>query len=155
MGVTIRFAQQLREDSTFITGYMRFGTRTGKHGMPRQPCAFSFGLWDRFAAGTAQTLFAEYEGHTIAGMVLFAPETPYTTPMGHLKSNLYTCSSPNNLLMWESRAWAAGKGYEFLDQGRTARSGLIKCKPEQLRLPYYYSPHVAGLASTLRGSRKI
>ncbi len=52
---------------------LHVGTRTGKHGMPAQPRAFFRGLWDRFAAdGTVQALFAEHEGHTIAGMVLFA-----------------------------------------------------------------------------------
>lgn len=158
MGVTIRFAQQ-REDMD-VYHRLHVGTRTGKHGMPAQPRTFFRGLWDSFAAdGTVQTLFAEHEGRIIAGMVLFASgDTVHYAYGASEEQSLHL--APNNLLMWESIAWAAGKGYQFFDMGRTARDnpGLMEFKRKWGAaadpLPYYYSPHVAGLASTSEGSRK-
>jgi FemAB-related protein (PEP-CTERM system-associated) len=158
LGVTIRFAQQ-REDMDVYHG-LHVGTRSGKHGMPAQPRAFFRGLWDRFATdGTVQTLFAEHEGRTIAGMVLFASgDTVHYAYGASEEQSLHL--APNNLLMWESMAWATSKGYQFFDMGRTARDnqGLMEFKRKwgatAEPLPYYYWPHVAGLASTSETSRK-
>lgn len=158
MGVAIRFAQQREEMDTYHR--LHVGTRTGKHGMPAQPRAFFRGLWDRFGAdGTMQVLFAEFEGRTIAGMVLFAAGDTVRYAYGASEEQSLHLA-PNNLLMWESIAWAVGKGYHFFDMGRTARDnqGLMEFKRKWGAiadpLPYYYSPRVAGLASTSEESRK-
>lgn len=158
LGVTIRFAQQ-REDMD-VYHQLHVGTRSGKHGMPAQPRAFFRGLWDRFAADeTVQTLFAEHEGRTIAGMVLFASGNSVHYAYGASDEQALKLA-PNNLLMWESIAWAIGKGYQVFDMGRTARDnqGLMEFKRKWGAtadpLPYYYWPHVAGLASTSETSRK-
>lgn len=158
LGVTIRFAQQRADMDLYHR--LHVGTRTGKHGMPAQPRAFFQGLWDRFSAdGTVQVLFAEYEGQTIAGMVLFAAGDTVHYAYGASEERLLHLA-PNNLLMWGSIAWAIGKGYRFFDMGRTARDnqGLMEFKRKWGAvadpLPYYYSPRVAGLASTSEASRK-
>jgi CelD/BcsL family acetyltransferase involved in cellulose biosynthesis len=158
MGVTIRFAQQREEMDIYHR--LHVGTRTGKHGMPAQPRAFFRGLWDRFGAdGTMQVLFAEHEGRTIAGMVLFAFGDTVRYAYGASEEQALHLA-PNNLLMWESIAWATGKGYPIFDKGRTAcdNHGLMEYKRKwgatAEPLPYYYWPQVAGLASTSETSRK-
>jgi CelD/BcsL family acetyltransferase involved in cellulose biosynthesis len=158
MGVTIRFAQQREEMDIYHR--LHVGTRTGKHGMPAQPRAFFRGLWDRFGAdGTMQVLFAEYEGRAIAGMVLFASGDTVRYAYGASEEQALHLA-PNNLLMWESIAWAINNGYHIFDMGRTARDnqGLMEYKRKwgatAEPLPYYYWPQVAGLASTSETSRK-
>lgn len=158
MGVTIRPAMQ--RDDMDIYHWLHVGTRSGKHGMPAQPRAFFRGLWDRFGADEAvRVLFAEHEGRTIAGMVLFAAGDTVRYAYGASEeASLHL--APNNLLMWESIVWAAANGYQYFDMGRTARDnpGLMEFKRKWGAtadpLPYYYSPRVAGLASTLESSRK-
>jgi CelD/BcsL family acetyltransferase involved in cellulose biosynthesis len=158
LGVTIRFALQ-RADMD-IYHRLHVGTRTGKHGMPAQPRAFFRGLWDRFGAdGTMQVLFAEHEGRAIAGMVLFTSGDTVRYAYGASEERALHLA-PNNLLMWESIAWATTKGYQIFDMGRTARDndGLMEYKRKwgatAEPLPYYYWPEVAGLASTSETSRK-
>lgn len=158
MGVTVRFAQQ-REDMD-IYHRLHVGTRSGKHGMPAQPRAFFRGLWDRFGADdTMQVLFAEHEGQTIAGMVLFASGDTVRYAYGASEEQALHLS-PNNLLMWESITWAINNSYHIFDMGRTARDnhGLMEYKRKwgatAEPLPYYYWPQVAGLASTSETSRK-
>lgn len=157
MGVTVRIAQQ-REDMD-IYHHLHVGTRTGKHGMPAQPRAFFRGLWDRFGVdGTMRVALAEYEGRTIAGMVLFAYGDTVRYAYGASDEQALHLA-PNNLLMWDSIAWATSKGYQFFDMGRTARDnqGLMEFKRKWGAtadpLPYYYWPQVAGLASTSESSR--
>ena len=158
LGVTIRFAQTREDMDTYHR--LHVGTRSGKHGMPAQPRAFFHGLWDRFGAGgTVQALFAEHEGRTIAGMVLFASGDTVRYAYGASEEQALHLA-PNNLLMWESIAWATSKGYQIFDMGRTARDnhGLMEYKRKwgatAEPLPYYYWPEVAGLASTSETSRK-
>jgi lipid II:glycine glycyltransferase (peptidoglycan interpeptide bridge formation enzyme) len=158
MGVSIRFADQ-REDAA-LYHRLHLGTRTGKHGMPAQPRRFFLELWDRFASdGTLQILFAEYAGTPIAGMVLLAAGNTVRYAYG-ASNDAFLHLAPNNLLMWESITWAASKGYQFFDMGRTAQNnhGLMEFKRRwgatPVSLPYYYSPRVAGLASTSEQSRK-
>lgn len=158
LGVTIRFAQQ-REDMDMYHR-LHVGTRTGKHGMPAQPRTFFRGLWDRFSDdGTLQVLFAEHEGRTIAGMVLFAAGDTVRYAYGASEEQSLHLA-PNNLLMWEAITWAAGKGFQVFDMGRTAcdNEGLMEYKRKwgatAEPLPYFYSPRVAGLASTSEHSRK-
>jgi FemAB-related protein (PEP-CTERM system-associated) len=156
--VTIRFAQT--RDDMDIYHRLHVGTRSGKHGMPAQPRTFFRGLWDRFGAdGAVQVLFAEYEGRAIAGMVLFAYGDTVRYAYGASEDQSLHLA-PNNLLMWESIAWAMAHGYTYFDMGRTARDnhGLMEFKRKwgatAEPLPYYYSPQVAGLASTSESSRK-
>lgn len=158
LGVTIRFAERRAEMDLYHR--LHVGTRTGKHGMPAQPRAFFQGLWDRFGDdGTVQALFAEHEGHVIAGMILFAAGNTVHYAYGASEEQALHLA-PNNLLMWEAIAWAIGKGYTVFDMGRTARDnqGLMEFKRKWGAsadpLPYYYSPRIAGLASTAESSRK-
>ncbi|MGO8948461.1 MAG: lipid II:glycine glycyltransferase FemX [Ktedonobacterales bacterium] len=158
LGVTIRFAST--RDDMALYHRLHVGTRTGKHGMPAQPRKFFFELWDRFASdGTLQVLFAEYQGATVAGMVLFASGETLRYAYGASQEQ-YLHLAPNDLLMWQSISWAAANGYHFFDMGRTARDnhGLMEFKRKwgasAEALPYYYSPRVAGLASTSESSRK-
>jgi CelD/BcsL family acetyltransferase involved in cellulose biosynthesis len=158
MGVTIRVAGE-RED---MSRYHRLhvGTRTGKHGMPAQPVTFFQALWDQFSRdGSMRVAFAEHEGIAIAGMVLFAAGNTVRYAYGASEER-FLHLAPNNLLMWESIAWAAASGFKYFDMGRTARdnTGLMEFKRKWGAtadpLPYFYSPRVAGLASTSEGSRK-
>ncbi|HEU5349250.1 MAG TPA: GNAT family N-acetyltransferase, partial [Ktedonobacterales bacterium] len=144
LGVTIRFARQCEDMDLYHR--LHVGTRSGKHGMPAQPRTFFRGLWDRFSAdGTLQVLFAEYEGRTIAGMVLFAAGDTVRYAYGASEERSLPLA-PNNLLMWESIAWAIARGYQFFDMGRTARDnqGLMEFKRTWGAavdpLPYFYSP---------------
>ena len=158
LGVTIRFAEE--RSAMDVYHRLHVGTRSGKHGMPAQPRAFFRGLWDRFGGdGTVQAVFAEHEGRTIAGMILFAAgDTVHYAYGASEEQSLHL--APNNLLMWESIAWATRKGFQAFDMGRTARDnqGLMEFKRKWGAtadpLPYYYWPHVAGLASTSESSRK-
>ncbi len=158
LGVTIRYAES--SGDVILYHRLHVGTRTGKHGMPAQPRKFFVGLWDRFASdGTVQVLLAEHDGITIAGMVLFASGDTVRYAYG-ASIERYLHLAPNDLLMWESISWAIAHGYRFFDMGRTARDnhGLMEFKRKwgafAEPLPYYYSPRVAGLASTSEHSRK-
>ena len=158
LGVTIRVAEQRAEMDVYHR--LHVGTRSGKHGMPAQPRAFFQGLWDRFGDdGTVRALFAEHEGRTIAGMILFAAGDTVHYAYGASEDQALRLA-PNNLLMWESISWAIANGYKVFDMGRTARDnqGLMEFKRKWGAsadpLPYYYWPQVAGLASTAETSRK-
>jgi FemAB-related protein (PEP-CTERM system-associated) len=158
LGVTIRFAEQQADMDIYHR--LHVATRTGKHGMPAQPRAFFRGLWDRFGAdGTVRALFAEHEGRVIAGMILFAADDTVHYAYGASEEQSLHLA-PNNLLMWESITWAIASGYKVFDMGRTARDnqGLMEFKRKWGAsadpLTYYYSPRVAGLASTAESSRK-
>jgi CelD/BcsL family acetyltransferase involved in cellulose biosynthesis len=158
MGVTIRFASRREDMALYHRLHVR--TRTGKHGMPAQPRKFFLELWDRFAAdGTLQVLFAEHEESTLAGMVLFAYGDTVRYAYGASEER-FLHLAPNNLLMWESIAWAKANGYQLFDMGRTAKDnhGLMEFKRKwgavMETLPYFYSPRMAGLASTSESSRK-
>src|SRR6266852_3319226 len=159
LGVQIRVAQH-RED---MAHYYRLHlhTRSKKHGMPAQPRRFFFGLWDAFAAsGAMQLLLAEYQGSIIAGMILLASGTTVRYAYG-ASNDSYLSLAPNNLLMWEAIAWGCRQGYQTFDLGRTAldNEGLMEFKRRwgaiKEPLPYYYYPHVAGLAATSESSRKF
>ena len=158
-GVQIRVAQQ-REDMSLYYD-MHLQTRGKKHGMPVQARKYFFSLWDTFAAsGTLRLLLAEYEGHTIAGIILFASGTTLHYSYGASDEN-YLKLAPNNLLFWEAITWGCEQGYKTFDLGRTARDneGLMEFKRRwgavEEPLPYYYYPHTAGLASTSESSRKF
>lgn len=152
MGVEVRIAEQ-REDMAHYY-HLHLQTRSKKHGMPVQPQAFFYGLWDAFAAnGNIQLLLAEHEGKTIAGMVLFASGSTVRYAYGASDEN-YLRLAPNNLLMWTAISWGSEHGYQTLDMGRTAcdNEGLMEFKRRwgavQEPLPYYYYPRIEGLATT-------
>ena len=139
---------------------LHVGTRSGKHGMPAQPRAFFRGLWDRLARmAQCRCSLPSMRDEPSPGWCSSPPATPYAMPMAHPKSNRCTWR-PTTCSMWESIAWAASKGYQIFDMGRTARDnpGLMEYKRKwgaaAEPLPYYYWPHVAGLASTSEASRK-
>jgi FemAB-related protein (PEP-CTERM system-associated) len=158
-GVSIRVAQT-REDMSLYYN-MHLQTRAKKHGMPVQSRKYFTTLWDTFATtDTLRLLLAEYEGHTIAGIILFAAGTTLHYAYGASDEN-YLKLAPNNLLFWEAITWGCEHGYEAFDLGRTARDneGLMEFKRRwgavEEPLPYYYYPHTAGLASTSESSRKF
>jgi FemAB-related protein (PEP-CTERM system-associated) len=159
LGVQVRIAQQ-RDD---VAHYYRLHlqTRCKKHGMPAQPQRYFFKLWDTFAErGTMQLLLAEYEGRVIAGMILLASGTTIRYAYG-ASDERYLSLAPNDLLMWTSIKLGCTLGYQTFDMGRTAceNEGLMEFKRRwgaiKEPLPYYYYPHMAGLASTSETSWKF
>lgn len=159
MGVQARFAANREEVEHYYRLHLL--TRSKKQGMPAQPRGFFYGLWDAFAANDAmQILLAEHEGKVIAGMVLLAAGDTIRYAYG-ASDERYLQLSPNNLLMWTAIEWACTHGYQTLDLGRTARDneGLMEYKrrwgAEMEPLPYYYYPHIDGLAATPEHSRKF
>jgi CelD/BcsL family acetyltransferase involved in cellulose biosynthesis len=158
LGVQVRIAQNRAE----MEQYYRLHLLTRmKHGMPAQPQCFFFALWDAFAADeTMQLLLAEYEGKTIAGMILLS--TGSTIKYAYGASNeQYLHLAPNNLLLWTAITRGCTRGYRTLDLGRTARDnhGLMEFKrrwgANEERLPYYYYPSSNGLTATSEQSRKF
>src|SRR5947207_6410847 len=107
-----------------------------------------------------QVLLAEYEGIVIAGMILLACGTVVRYAYG-ASDESYLTLAPNNLLLWTAITWGCTHGYQTLDLGRTAceNEGLMEFKRRwgaiKEPLPYYYYPHIAGLAATPESSRKF
>jgi len=159
LGVQVRTSQQREELAHYYRLHLQ--TRSKKHGMPAQPQRFFFELWDIFAAsGKMQLLLAEYQGTIIAGMILLASGTTVRYAYG-ASDERYLHLAPNNLLMWSAITWGCTQGYQTLDMGRTAcdNEGLMEFKRRwgaiKEPLPYYYYPHIAGLATTSEQSWKF
>jgi lipid II:glycine glycyltransferase (peptidoglycan interpeptide bridge formation enzyme) len=158
LGVQIRIAQCREDVEHYYRLHLR--TRSKKHGMPAQSQHFFFELWDRFARlGTMQLLLAEYQGFVIAGIILLASGRTITYAYGASDEH-YLDLAPNNLLIWTAITWGCTGGYQSFDLGRTARDnhGLMEFKRRwgavQEPLPYYYYPHMTGLAATSEQSWK-
>lgn len=148
LGVQIRTAQRGEDMARYHQLHVQ--TRTKKHGMPAQSKHYFFQLWDTFAAtGTVQLLLAEYEGKTIAGILLLASGTTLHYAYG-ASDERYLNLAPNNLLFWHAIIWGCNQGYTRFDLGRTAahNEGLMEFKRRwgaiQEPLPYYYYPQTAG-----------
>ena len=159
LGVEIRMAES--HDDVLRYYRLHLQTRSKKHGMPTQPQRYFLDAWDAFASqDKMQILLAEYEGHTIAGMVLFAAGTTVRYAYG-ASDEQYLHLAPNNLLMYTAMTWGCTHGYSELDMGRTAsdNEGLMEFKRRwgatQTPLPYYYYPRMDGLAATSEQSRKF
>ncbi len=158
LGVQIEIATRREEVMDFYSLHLK--TRTAKHGMPTQPKDFFYALWDTFAArGALQVLLAKHDNVPIGGVVLMLSGD--TVKVAYTASDQrYLHLAPNNLLWWEAITWSSNNGYKTIDLGRTARdnSGLMEYKRHwgavQEDLPYFYYPHVAGLASTSENSWK-
>jgi FemAB-related protein (PEP-CTERM system-associated) len=158
LGVKVRIVQQRNDVGHYYRLHLQ--TRCKKHGMPAQPQRYFFELWDMFAeSGAMQLLLAEYEGAVIAGMILLASGTTIRYAYG-ASDERYLSLAPNDLLMWTSIKLGCSLGYQTFDMGRTAcdNEGLMEFKRRwgaiQGPLPYYYYPHMAGLASTSETSWK-
>ena len=159
LGVQVRVAQHREEVAHYYSLHLQ--TRSKKHGMPAQPQRFFYELWDTFAASDAmKILLAEYEGNIIAGMVLLAAGTTVRYAYG-ASDERYLHLAPNNLLMWTAISYGCTHEYQTLDMGRTAcdNEGLMEFKRRwgaiKEPLPYYYYPHLEGLATTSEHSRKF
>ncbi len=159
LGVQVRMAQSRKDIAQYY--HLHLLTRSKKHGMPSQSRRFFLELWDAFAAdGNVQLLLAEYQGNVIASALLLVSGT--TVHFAYSASDeRYLHLSPNNLLLWEVITWSCTQGYQTLDLGRTAQDnqGLMDFKrgwgASREPLPYYYYPHVTGLASTSENSWKF
>jgi hypothetical protein len=157
-GVQIRVAQQ-REDMLQYY-HMHLLTRTKKHGMPAQPQHFFLELWDRFAEQQKiRLLLAEYQGKSIAGMILLRSDKTIQYAYG-ASDERYLSLAPNNLLMWSAINWGIEHECTTLDAGRTAyaNEGLMEYKRRwgaiKEPLKYYYYPAQNGLATTSEQSWK-
>lgn len=157
--VQIRMGE--KRDDMFLYYNLHLQTRAKKHGMPVQSRKYFTTLWDTFtASGTLRLLLAEYEGNTIAGIIVFASGTTLHYAYG-ASDEKYLKLAPNNLLFWSAITWGCEHGYKVLDLGRTARDneGLMEFKRRwgaiEEPLPYYYYPRTAGLASTSESSHKF
>jgi FemAB-related protein (PEP-CTERM system-associated) len=158
LGVQVRIAQCRADVAQYYRLHLQ--TRCKKHGIPAQPQCYFFELWDAFAESRAmQLLLAEYEGMVIAGMILLASGTTIRYAYG-ASDERYLNLAPNDLLMWTAIKLGCSLGYQTLDMGRTATAneGLMEFKRRwgaiKDPLPYYYYPHMAGLASTSETSWK-
>ena len=158
LGVQVHIAQQRDDMAHYYRLHLQ--TRCKKHGMPAQPQRYFFELWNTFASsGTLQLLLAEYQGAIIAGMVLFVSGPTIRYAYG-ASDERYLNLAPNDLLMWTAIKLGCTLGCQTLDMGRTAcdNEGLMEFKRRwgaiKEPLPYYYFPHVAGLASTSESSWK-
>ncbi|HVB23702.1 MAG TPA: GNAT family N-acetyltransferase [Ktedonobacteraceae bacterium] len=159
LGVEIRLAESPEDVLHYYQLHLQ--TRSKKHGMPTQPQRYFLDAWHAFAShNMMQILLAEHEGHTIAGMVLFAAGKTVRYAYG-ASDEQYLHLAPNNLLMWTAMTWGCSHGYQELDMGRTANDneGLMEFKRRwgaiQTPLPYYYYPRIDGLAATSERSRKF
>jgi FemAB-related protein (PEP-CTERM system-associated) len=159
LGVQVRVAQERADVAHYYRLHLQ--TRSKKHGMPSQPQRYFYRLWDAFAAsGGMKLLLAEYEGAVIAGMILLASDKMLRYAYG-ASDERYLHLAPNNLLLWTAITLGCEQGLTTLDLGRTARDneGLMEFKRRwgavQEPLPYYYYPHVEGLASTSEKSLKF
>jgi FemAB-related protein (PEP-CTERM system-associated) len=158
LGVQVRTAQKREEMALYYKLHLQ--TRAKKHGMPTQSKDYFFQLWDAFAAsGTLQLLLAEYQGTTVAGIVLLAYGKTVHYAYG-ASDEQYLNLAANNLLFWTAIAWGCTQGYKEFDLGRTAcdNEGLMEFKRRwgaiKEPLPYYYYPQTAGLAATSESSWK-
>lgn len=159
LGVQIHRANRREDMLIFYQLHLR--TRIKKHGMPAQPLNFFLKLWDAFAAsGELHLLLAEHEGTIIAGTIAMAYDKTVQI-LYNASDERYLHLAPNNLLTWEAITWGCKQGYQTLDHGRTAcdNEGLMEFKRRwgaiKEPLPYYYYPHIAGLAATPESSRKF
>lgn len=159
MDVQIRAA--LNHEDMMQYYRLHLQTRSKKHGMPAQPQRFFTLLWENLAAkGALQVLLAEHRGKVIAGIVLLLSGTKLQYAYGASdESSLHL--APNNLLLWTAIEWGCTHGFEVFDFGRTAQDneGLMEFKRRwgatKEPLPYYYYPHITGLASTPENSWKF
>ncbi|HZR40281.1 MAG TPA: GNAT family N-acetyltransferase [Ktedonobacteraceae bacterium] len=156
LGVQVRIAQERGDVEQYYRLHLKTRTRLG---MPAQPRQFFFGLWDAFAdRDMMKVLLAEYQGATIAGMVLLAAGSTVRYAYGASDEH-HLNLAPNNLLMWTAITWGCTHGHQTLDLGRTAcdNQGLMEFKRRwgatQEALPYYYYPRVQGLAATSESSK--
>src|SRR3984893_5590997 len=158
-GVQVRIAQRREEMTHYYQLHLK--TRSKKHGMPVQPQRYFYELWDTFASnGSMQLLLAEYQGQVIAGMVLLSSGTSMRYAYG-ASDERYLHLAPNNLLLWTAITLGCTQRYETFDLflNRLDNPGLMEFKRRwgaiQEPLPYYYYPHVEGLASTSEQSLKF
>jgi len=159
LGVEICAAQSREDMAKYYQLHLQ--TRSKKHGMPAQPQHFFFELWDKFAKdGVMQLLLAKYQEITIAGIVLIASGTTIRYAYGASQQD-YLHLAPNNLLLWTAIKRGCEQGYQTFDLGRTAceNQGLMEFKRRwgaiMEPLPYYYYPHMVGLATTSESSWKF
>ena len=158
LGVRVRTAQCREDMVSYYRLHLR--TRSKKHGMPAQPLNFFLGLWDAFAAtGALHLWLAEHEGTIISASIMLA--FGKTTQFFYGASDeRYLHMAANNLITWETIVWSCRQGYKILDHGRTAynNEGLMQFKRNwaaiEEPLPYYYYPHMMGLAATPESSWK-
>ena len=157
-GVEVHTAQKREEMEIYYRLHLQ--TRTKKHGMPAQSKQYFFQLWDKFAAsGTLQLLLAEYQGTTIAGIILLAHGETIHYAYG-ASDEQYLNLAGNNLLFWNAITWGCTQGYKQFSFGRTAcdNEGLMEFKRRwgaiKEPMPYYYYPQTAGLATTSESSWK-
>src|SRR5256885_4488248 len=159
LGIQVHTAQKREEMSLYYKLHLQ--TRTKKHGMPAQSKDYFFQLWDMFAAsGALQLLLAEHRGTTVAGIILLAHGNTIHYAYG-ASDELYLDLASNNLLFWTAITWGCTQGYKRFDFGRTAcdNQGLMEFKRRwgsiKEPLPYYYYPHIEGLATTSEHSWKF
>src|SRR5579859_2911495 len=108
-GVRIRIAEKREDISLYYNLHLQ--TRTKKHGMPTQSRKYFTTLWDTFAvSGNLRLLLAEYEGTTIAGIIIFVSGTTLHSAYAASDEN-YLKLAPNNLLFWDIITWGCEHGY--------------------------------------------
>lgn len=151
-GVTVR------EDNTEqgMKEFYRLNVLTRrKHGVPSQPFRFFMNLWKNLInGGKGFLLLAEHEGAVVAGSLYLCHRETVYYKFNASDPDCLTTITPNHLVTWHAIEAARGKGYNYLDFGRTSpdNEGLIRYKElwgaKGSDLPYYYFPAAQGASST-------
>jgi CelD/BcsL family acetyltransferase involved in cellulose biosynthesis len=149
-GVRIRFG----DDMQVVREFYRLNLLTRrKHGVPPQPFSFFENLWtDLRPRGGIEIVLAEYEGRTVAGVVLLAFHDTVVYAYGASDQG-FLRYAPNHALFDAAIAWSAERGYRHFDFGRTApeNEGLMEFKQQWganfVDLPYYHWPERSGFVT--------
>ncbi len=132
-----------------------------KHGIPAQDIRFHLEIWRQLAArDQAEFLFADYQGRTVAAVVIFYFNGTATYMYG-ASDEAYLAVRPNHLLIWEAMLRAKSRGMHTFDLGRVSddNPGLKEFKQRwgaaTVPLHYYYWPEKRGVGAVNRNSLKF
>jgi CelD/BcsL family acetyltransferase involved in cellulose biosynthesis len=127
-GVTVRFG---RTEADVTGAFYRLHSRTRHRlGVPVQPLRYFRLLWKHvLAPGHGVVLIAEVAGVPVASAVFLASRGVCVYKYGASDERRWS-ARPNHLLFWEAIRWAAARGCQTLDFGRTdiADEGLREFK---------------------------
>ncbi len=157
-GVTVRVGTE----ETSVTEFHWLNLLTcRKHGIPAQALLFHREVWRRMTQrNLAEFLFADYQGRTVAAVVIFYFNGTATYMYG-ASDEAQLAVRPNHLLLWEAIVRAKARGMHTFDLGRVSEDnpGLKEFKQRwgaaTVPLHYYYWPEKRGVGSVNRNSLKF
>ncbi len=157
-GVTVRVGAE----EACVREFHRLNLLTcRKHGIPAQSLAFHQEVWRRMTnRDLAEFLFADYQGRTVAAVVIFYFNGTAIYMYG-ASDEAYLAMRPNHLLIWEAMLRAKSRGMHTFDLGRVSddNPGLKEFKQRwgavTVPLHYYYWPEKRGVGAVNRNSLKF